>query len=83
MCNFCDAFNFDEQWCRTSRLFLARCLADGVPNIGWAGWVGSDEKRIDSRSGHCRVGEIRLEELCLDVLDELIKVSVWVEAELG
>ena len=67
VCNLCDARNFDEERCRASGLFLA----------------GGDEERIDPGSGHGRVGEIGLEELCLDVLDELVKVTAWIEALVG
>lgn len=85
--NFCDALDFDEQWCRTSGLFPTRCLAGRAANAGRARasciWVGNDEKRINTGPGHCRVGKIGLEELCFDVLDELVKVSVRIKAELG
>ena len=86
VCYFCDALDFHEQWRRAGGLFLERSLTSRAPD-GWARtrWsrVGRDEKRINSGSRDRRVCEVGLEELCLDVLHELVKVSDRIESELG
>lgn len=86
--DFCNALDLDEQWRWASGLFFALGLATSASNVGRArtGWwigAGSDKQRVDSRTWYGRVGEVRLQELCFDVLDELVKVPVWVEVELG